>query len=149
MVASLRDWPADGVIFEKLRSLHELDLLCIGCPRTADDVSYPARVFCESVQPMRYILPCALYYWQVRVASDRYISGCYDAQGEEDDSDGDSDVICLDAEDTAESERRKLAMSPRAPATENVYAKKENSEVEESEDKDSEDENKRNSGDSD
>ena len=52
--------------------------------------------------------------FQVRAASDRYISNCYDdAEVDEDDS----DVICLDEEDAAESERRKLAMSPRAPAT--------------------------------
>ena len=54
---------------------------------------------------------------QVRAASDRYISGCYDAELDGDDGDDDSDVICLDEEDVAESERRKLVMSPRAPAT--------------------------------
>ena len=54
--------------------------------------------------------------FQVRAASDRYISGCYD-DAEVDAGEDDSDVICLDEEDAAESERRKLAMSPRAPAT--------------------------------
>ena len=52
----------------------------------------------------------------MRAASDRYISGCYD-DAEVDAGEDDSDVICLDEEDAAESERRKLAMSPRAPAT--------------------------------
>ena len=52
----------------------------------------------------------------MRAASDRYISGCY-VDAEVDAGDDDSDVICLDAEDAAESERRKLVMSPRAPAT--------------------------------
>ena len=54
--------------------------------------------------------------FQVRAASDRYISGCYD-DAEVDAGEDDSDVICLDEEDAAESERRKLAMAPRAPAT--------------------------------
>jgi hypothetical protein len=54
--------------------------------------------------------------FQVRAASDRYISGCFD-DAAVDAGEDDSDVICLDEEDAAESERRKLAMSPRAPAT--------------------------------
>ena len=69
---------------------------------------------------------------QVRAASDMYITGCYDDQGDGDDDDGDSDVICLDKEDAAESELRKLAMSPRVPATKgDAPANKKGSEEEE------------------
>jgi hypothetical protein len=61
-------------------------------------------------------MPIGHILFQVRAASDRYISGSYD-DAEVDAGEDDSDVICLDEEDAAESERRKLAMSPRAPAT--------------------------------
>ena len=83
---------------------------------------------------------CLIYYviiLQVRAASDRYISGCYDAELDGDDGDDDSDVICLDEEDVAESERRKLVMSPRAPATKDeAPAKKKDSEEDEKEEED-------------
>ena len=69
--------------------------------------------------------------FQVRAASDRYISGCFD-DAAVDAGEDDSDVICLDEEDAAESERRKLAMSPRAPATKDeAPAKNKDSEKEE------------------
>jgi hypothetical protein len=74
---------------------------------------------------------------QVRAASDMYITGCYDDIDDGEDGDGESEVICLDEEDVAESERRKLAMSPRAPATKGeAPANKKNSEEEEGEDED-------------
>ena len=77
----------------------------------------------------------------MRAASDRYISGCYDAEGDGKDGDGDSDVIYLDEEDAAESERRKSIMSPRAPATKDeAPAQKKESEEEEEEDGDEEEE---------
>ena len=85
---------------------------------------------------------------QVRAASEMYITGCYDDIDDGDDGDGESDVICLDEEDVVESERRKQAMSPRAPSTKGeAPANKKNSEEEETgedgsnddeEDKDSE-----------
>jgi hypothetical protein len=66
---------------------------------------------------------------QVRAASEMYITGCYDDIDDGDDGDGESDVICLDEEDVVESERRKQAMSPRAPATKGeARANKKNSE---------------------
>ena len=69
---------------------------------------------------------------QVRAASDMYITGCFDHIDLEEVGDSDSDVICLDEEEAAESERRKLAMSPRAPATKGeAHANKNNSEEEE------------------
>ncbi len=78
---------------------------------------------------------------QVRTASDMYITGCYDHIEVGEDGDGDSEVICLDEEDAAESERRKLAMSPRAPATKDeARANKKNSEEEGGDEDDDEDE---------
>ena len=70
---------------------------------------------------------------QVRAASDMYITGCYDHIDVEEDDDDVSDVICLDEEEAAESERRKLAMSPRAPATKGEAPANKNSSEEESE----------------
>ncbi len=73
----------------------------------------------------------------MRAASDRFISGCYDAQDDGVEGDGESDVICLDDEDVADSERRKLAMSPRAPATKiEAHAEKKDNEDEESDEGD-------------
>ena len=91
----------------------------------------PLVLFSRSAAAVLFHSVCFMIL-QVRAASDMYITGCYDDQGDGDDGDGDSDVICLDKEDAAESELRKLAMSPRVPAKKgDAPAKKKDSEEEE------------------
>ena len=90
----------------------------------------PLVLFSRSAAAVLFY-PVCLMILQVRAASDMYITGCYDDQGDGDDGD-DSDVICLDKEDAAESELRKLAMSPRVPAKKgDAPANKKDSEEEE------------------